>query len=55
MDIATANQTAVQRMMSARPMLKTVAPAREVVPGMHDRLLLHRSSGSARRDRYVER
>jgi hypothetical protein len=41
MEIATANQTAVQRMMSARPTLQTVAPAREVVPGMHDRLLLH--------------
>lgn len=41
MDIESANRTAVERMMSARPMLKTVAPAREVVPGMHDRLLLH--------------
>jgi hypothetical protein len=41
MEIATANQTAVQRMMSARPVLRTVAPARDVVPGMHDRLLLH--------------
>ena len=41
MEIATANRTAVERMMSARPLLKTVAPAREVVPGMHDRLLLH--------------
>jgi hypothetical protein len=41
MDIESANRTAVARMMSARPMLKTVAPAREVVPGMDDRLLLH--------------
>ena len=41
MDIENANRTAVGRMMSARPMLKTVAPAREVIPGMHDRLLLH--------------
>jgi hypothetical protein len=28
-------------MMSARPMLRTVATAGEVIPGMHDRLLLH--------------
>jgi hypothetical protein len=41
MDIESANRTAVERMMSARPMLKTVAPAREVVPRMHDQLLLH--------------
>ncbi len=27
--------------MSARPMLRTVATAGEVIPGMHDRLLLH--------------
>ena len=40
-DIDTANETAVQRMIAARPMLKDVAPAREVIPGMHDRLLLH--------------
>jgi hypothetical protein len=28
-------------MMSARPMLRTVATAGEVIPGMHDQLLLH--------------
>jgi Protein of unknown function (DUF1116) len=41
LDIDRANRTAVERMTSARPMLKTVAPAREVVPGMRDDLLLH--------------
>lgn len=41
MDVARANGTAVERMMSARPMLRTVATAGEVIPGMHDRLLLH--------------
>ena len=41
MDVADANRTAVERMMSARPMLQTVARAGEVIPGMHDRLLLH--------------
>lgn len=40
-DIDQANQTAVERMMSARPILKAVAPAREVIPGMKDNLLLH--------------
>jgi hypothetical protein len=40
-DIENANRTAVERMTSARPMLKTVAPARDVVPGMRDDLLLH--------------
>ena len=41
MDIDHANQTAVERMMSARPMLKGVATAREVIPGMKDNLFLH--------------
>ena len=41
MDVAGANRTAVERMMSARPMLRTVATAGEAIPGMHDRLLLH--------------
>lgn len=41
MDVAGANRTAVERMMSARPMLRTVARAGEAIPGMHDRLLLH--------------
>ncbi len=41
MDIDTANKTAVEKMMSARPMLKGVATARDVIPGMKDNLLLH--------------
>ncbi|MEW6239588.1 MAG: DUF1116 domain-containing protein [Chloroflexota bacterium] len=41
MDINTANQTAVNRMMEARPILKSVAAARDVIPGMKDNLLLH--------------
>ncbi len=40
-DIAKANQTAVQRMMEARPILKGVAPAKDVIPGMKPNLLLH--------------
>lgn len=35
------NQSAVERMMSARPMLTGVATARDVIPGMKDNLLLH--------------
>jgi hypothetical protein len=41
MDIDAANQTAVERMMSARPILKAVATARDVIPGMKDNLFLH--------------
>jgi hypothetical protein len=41
MDIDNANQIAVERMMSARPVLKAVAVARDVIPGMKDNLLLH--------------
>ena len=41
MDIEAANQTAVERMMSARPILSGIATARDVIPGMHDRMLLH--------------
>src|SRR5215208_3970358 len=41
MDIDQANTTAVNRMIEARPVLKTVAPAREVIPGMKDNLFLH--------------
>lgn len=41
MDIDKANQTAVDRMMASRPMLKGVMPAREVIPRMRDNLLLH--------------
>ena len=40
-NIDKANQTAAERMMEARPILKGVAPAREVIPGMRDNLLLH--------------
>ncbi|MCA9950350.1 MAG: DUF1116 domain-containing protein [Anaerolineales bacterium] len=40
-DIQKANETAVNRMMTARPILKTVATARDVIPGMRDKLLLH--------------
>lgn len=40
-DIDQANKTAVGRMMAARPILKSVATARDVIPGMHENLLLH--------------
>ncbi len=40
-DIDQANRTAVERMMAARPILKEIAIAREVIPGMDDDLLLH--------------
>lgn len=40
-DIQKANQTAVERMMEARPILKDIAPARDVIPEMRDNLLLH--------------
>ncbi|MFQ5921488.1 MAG: DUF1116 domain-containing protein [Anaerolineales bacterium] len=41
MDIEASNQAAVERMMAARPMLTGLAPAREVIPGMADNLVLH--------------
>jgi hypothetical protein len=41
MDIDSANQIAVNRMMEARPILKAVATARDVIPGMQDNLFLH--------------
>jgi len=41
MDIDEANTTAVNRLMEARPILKAVALARDVIPGMKDNLLLH--------------
>jgi uncharacterized protein DUF1116 len=41
MDIDNANTTAVEKMMSARPILKAVATARDVIPGMKDNLFLH--------------
>ncbi len=40
-NIDQANATAVDRIMSARPMLTGVATARDVIPGMKDNLLLH--------------
>lgn len=41
LDIDQANTTAVERLMSARPILTGVATARAVIPGMKDNLLLH--------------
>ncbi len=41
MDIDKANETAVENLMSARPILKSVATARDVIPGMKDNLFLH--------------
>ncbi len=40
-NIEQANQTAVERMMSARPMLTGVRIASEAIPGMRENLLLH--------------
>jgi len=40
-DIQKANEKAVERMMEARPILKGISPARDVIPGMKDNLLLH--------------
>ncbi|MEM7801470.1 MAG: DUF1116 domain-containing protein [Chloroflexota bacterium] len=40
-DFETANQTVVERMMAARPILKRIETARDVIPGMRDNLLLH--------------
>ena len=40
-NIDSVNQRAVERMISARPMLTGLAPAREVIPGMKDNLILH--------------
>jgi hypothetical protein len=41
MDIEKANQTAVERMMSARPMLTSVSVAQDVIPDMQKDLILH--------------
>lgn len=41
MNIDQANTTAVERLMSARPILKSVATAKDVIPGMKDSLFLH--------------
>src|SRR5512138_2590154 len=40
-DIERANKLAVERMMEARPVVVGLAPARDVVPGMSEDLLLH--------------
>ena len=40
-DIEQANTQTVERMMEARPMLIGLGRARDVIPGMHDNLLLH--------------
>jgi hypothetical protein len=40
-DIDAANRTAVERMISSRPMLTGVARAGDVVPGLRENLLLH--------------
>ena len=41
MDIDQANQSAVERMMEARPMLTGLARAGQIIPGMRENLLLH--------------
>ncbi|HEX5720745.1 MAG TPA: DUF1116 domain-containing protein [Thermoanaerobaculia bacterium] len=41
MNIDQANRTAVERMMSARPMLTGLAKALDVLPGMRENLILH--------------
>ena len=40
-DIDSANATAVERMMAARPILADLGVAGDVIPGMHENLLLH--------------
>jgi hypothetical protein len=40
-EVAEANAQAVHRLLAAQPMAVGVRPAREVVPGMHDRLVMH--------------
>jgi len=41
MDIDQANTTAINKLMETRPILKSVATARDVIPGMKDNLFLH--------------
>lgn len=41
MDIDSANTIVINRLMEARPILKGVATARDVIPGMKDNLFLH--------------
>ncbi|MEM8861136.1 MAG: DUF1116 domain-containing protein [Chloroflexota bacterium] len=40
-DFEQANKTVVEKMMSARPILKRIETAIDVIPGMRDNLLLH--------------
>ena len=40
-NIDQSNQTAVERMISARPILTGIAPARDLIPDMPDNLILH--------------
>lgn len=39
--IKTANEEAVQRIIQGEPVLVDIAPAREVIPGMQDKMILH--------------
>jgi len=39
--IEQANEEAVNRIISAEPVLVDVAPAEEVIPGLKDRMILH--------------
>ena len=41
LDIESANQTALERMTSARPILKGVALAKDAIPGMKENLIMH--------------
>ena len=41
MNIDQANRTALDRMTASRPILREIATARDVIPGMDDKLLLH--------------
>ena len=41
MDIERANETVIEQMLAARPILTSVATARDVVPGMRDNLIMH--------------
>src|SRR5512143_1663841 len=40
-DIDTANEEAIKRIKAARPILAGMGIAREVIPGMHNKMILH--------------
>jgi hypothetical protein len=40
-DVEAANKAAVERLMSARPVLTGLSAARDAIPGMRENLLLH--------------